>query len=91
LKRPRRADGFFAFPVHGPFGNDARQNGTAAEIVRQRRFYHEHQNLYLDADLLGFESLETSQSALSVGLDCHRHQERAGKGEEAGVIASIRG
>lgn len=62
------AGGFFAFPVHGPAGNDARQDGTLAEIARQSRFYHEHQALYLDADLLGFEPLETSQPGLSVAL-----------------------
>ena len=55
------AGGFFAFPVHGPSGNDARQDGTLAEIARQSQFYHEHQDLYLDAELLGFEPLETSE------------------------------
>ena len=62
------AGGFFAFPVHGPSGNDARQDGTLPEIARQSRFYHEHQDLYLDAELLGFESLETSETGLSLAL-----------------------
>lgn len=28
------AGGFFAFPVQGPFGNDARREGTLAEVAR---------------------------------------------------------
>ena len=62
------AGGFFAFPVHGPSGNDARQDGTLAEIARQSQFFHQHQDLYLDADLLGFEPLETSEPGLSLAL-----------------------
>jgi hypothetical protein len=62
------AGGFFAFPVHGPSGDDARQDGTLAEIARQSRFYHEHQDLYLDADLLGFEPLEPSAPGVSLAL-----------------------
>jgi len=60
------AGGFFAFPVHGPSGNDARQDGTLSEILRQSRFYHQHEDLYLDAELLGFEPLETSEQGLSL-------------------------
>ena len=62
------AGGFFAFPVHGPFGNDARQDGTLAEVARQSAFYHRHEDLYLNAELLGFEPLETDESALSLAL-----------------------
>lgn len=62
------AGGFFAMPVHGPFGNDARQDGTLAEIARQSQFYHRHEDLYLDAELLGFEPLETDQRDLSLAL-----------------------
>jgi len=62
------AGGFFAFPLHGPDGNDARKDDTVAEIARQSRFYHAHQDLYLDADLLGFEPLDTSQPDLSLAL-----------------------
>lgn len=62
------AGGFFAFPVHGPYGNNARQDGTLAEVARQSRFYHQHQELYLDAELLGFEPLETNTPDLSLAL-----------------------
>ena len=62
------AGGFFAFPVHGPAGNDARLDGTLPEIARQSRFYHEHRDLYLDAELLGFEPLETGEAGLSLAL-----------------------
>jgi hypothetical protein len=62
------AGGFFAFPVNGPQGNDARHDGTLAEIARQSAFYHRHQDLYLDAELVGFEPLETSTSGLSLAL-----------------------
>ncbi len=62
------AGGFFAFPVHGPFGNDARQDGTLAEVARQSAFYHRHEDLYLNTELLGFEPLATDESALSLAL-----------------------
>ncbi|MDD4870206.1 MAG: hypothetical protein PHR77_06565 [Kiritimatiellae bacterium] len=62
------AGGFFAFPVHGPFGNDSHQDGTLPEIARQSAFYHQNKDLYLNAELLGFESLETSEPALSIAL-----------------------
>lgn len=62
------AGGFFAFPVHGPWGDNAQQDGTLSEIARQSRFYHEHQDLYLDAELLGVEPLETSEPDLSLAL-----------------------
>jgi hypothetical protein len=62
------AGAFFAFPVHGPGGNDCRQDGTLPEIARQSQFYHQHQDLYLDAELLGFDPLESSESGLSLAL-----------------------
>lgn len=62
------AGGFFAFPVHGPWGDNAQQDGTLSAIARQSRFYHQHQDLYLDAELLGFEPLETSAPDLSLAL-----------------------
>lgn len=62
------AGGFFAFPVHGPFGNDSRQDDTLPEIARQSRFYHQHQDLYLDADFLGFEPLEAAEPDVGLAL-----------------------
>jgi hypothetical protein len=62
------AGGFFAFPVHGPLGNDARQDGTLAEIARQSAFYHQHKAIYLGARLVGFEPLESDQPGLSLAL-----------------------
>ena len=70
------AGGFFAFPVRGPSGNDARQDGTLSEIARQSQFYHQHQDLYLDAELLGFEPLETSEPGLRLAL-CAAGRRRA--------------
>lgn len=60
--------GFFAFPVHGPFGNDSRQDGTLPEIIRQSTFYHQHKDLYQGTELLGFEPLETTEPGLSLAL-----------------------
>jgi hypothetical protein len=62
------AGGFFAFPVHGPMGNDSRLDGTLPETARQSRFYHKHKDLYLDAELLGFEPLVTGEPGLSLAL-----------------------
>ncbi|NQT53670.1 hypothetical protein HQ576_16550, partial [bacterium] len=49
------AGGFFAFPVHGPFGQDALRDGTLAEVARQTAYYQRHRRLYLDARPIGFE------------------------------------
>jgi hypothetical protein len=62
------AGAFFAFPVLGPFGNDCRNDGTLAEVVRQSEFYHRHASLYLDAELLGFEPLDADQPDVSLAL-----------------------
>ncbi|MFP4058010.1 MAG: hypothetical protein ACLF0G_14170 [Candidatus Brocadiia bacterium] len=62
------AGGFFAFPVRGPFGQDARRDGTLREIARQTAFYQRHRSLYLDARLLGFRPLEASEEGLSLAL-----------------------
>ncbi|HRT97893.1 MAG TPA: hypothetical protein P5532_26095, partial [Planctomycetota bacterium] len=62
------AGAFFAFPVHGPFGQDALRDGTLAEIARQSAFYQRHRRLYLDGRVLGFEPLETPEPLLSLAL-----------------------
>ncbi|HUT32610.1 MAG TPA: hypothetical protein VNE39_03935 [Planctomycetota bacterium] len=62
------AGAFFAFPVHGPFGQDASRDSTLAEVARQAAFYQQHKGLYLDARLLGFEPLETKEPLLSLAL-----------------------
>lgn len=62
------AGAFFAFPVHGPFGQDASRDGTLDEVVRQAAFYQQHKGLYLDARLLGFEPLATKEPLLSLAL-----------------------
>jgi hypothetical protein len=60
--------GFFAFPVHGPYGQDAGKDKTIGEIARQAAFYRRNRALYLDAMLLGFEPLKPNQKDLSLAL-----------------------
>ncbi len=62
------AGAFFAFPVHGPMGNDALRDGGIHEIARQTAFYQRNKALYLDARLLGFEPIETEEPLLSMAL-----------------------
>jgi hypothetical protein len=62
------AGGFFAFPVLGPFGNDALRDGTIREIARQTAFYQRHRDLYLRAELAGFEPLVSDAPNLSLAL-----------------------
>jgi len=62
------AGGFFAFPVRGPFGQDAARDGTLREVARQTAFYQRHKDLYLKARLRGFEPLETGAPLLSLAL-----------------------
>ena len=62
------AGAFFAFPVHGPSGDDALRDGSIHEIARQTAFYHRNKALYLDARVLGFEPIETDAPLLSTAL-----------------------
>lgn len=58
----------FAFPVKGPFGQNAERDSTLGEIARQAAFYQQHKSLYLDARILGFEPLEAAEPLLSLAL-----------------------
>jgi hypothetical protein len=62
------AGAFFAFPVHGPSGDDALRDGSIHEIARQSAFYHRNKSLYLDTRVLGFEPIETDAPLLSTAL-----------------------
>lgn len=62
------AGGFFAFPVHGPMGQDALNDGTLAEIGRQSAFYQRNRDLYLRGRLLSFEPLKADRELLSLSL-----------------------
>lgn len=59
---------FFAFPVNGPWGNDAMTDGTIHEIARQARFYRSHRNLFLGPKFVGSDGLETPAADLSLAL-----------------------
>ncbi len=62
------AGGFFAFPVLGPFGNDALRDGTLREVARQSMFYRRHKELYLRAQLVDVEGVKSEQPLLSTAL-----------------------
>ncbi len=62
------AGGFFAFPVHGPFGNDALRDGTIGEVARQSAYYHRCRDIYRGAAVLGFEPIRTDAPRLSTSL-----------------------
>ena len=62
------AGGFFAFPVRGPWGKNALEDGILDDVVRQVTFYRRHRGLYLEADVLGLEPLEASEPMLSLAL-----------------------
>jgi hypothetical protein len=62
------AGGIFAFPVQGPFGNDAARDGTLREVAHQAAFYQRNKALYQKARLVGFEPLVTPEKLLSLAL-----------------------
>jgi len=62
------AGAFFAFPVRGPFGQDAIRDGTVREIARQTAFYQRHRGLYLEGQVAGLEPLRASEPMLSLAL-----------------------
>ena len=92
------AGGFFAFPIQGPYANDALRDGTIHEVARQTAFYQRHKALYLDAELVGFEPIDTGEPMLSLalwrrsnppGLILHviNRQSKAGKSIRRGNVA----
>lgn len=62
------AGGFFAFPIHGPYGQDAVKDSTLREVARQAAFYQQNRDLYLNGRLLGLEPLTTDASLVSLAL-----------------------
>lgn len=62
------AGGYFAFPILGPYGNNALHDGTIKEVARQTAFYQQYKSLYLEARLVGFKLVESSESLLSIAL-----------------------
>lgn len=60
------AGGFFAFPVHGPFGCDAAADGTLPLIAHLSEFYQQYRDLYLHSLWLGCDSIQTDDPAVSV-------------------------
>lgn len=65
------AGGFFAFPVLGPFNDDAARDGTLPEIVRQTTFYRKYADLYLKSQWLGCETLQADGAPLSLAAWWH--------------------
>lgn len=62
------AGGFFAFPVLGPFGCDARADGTLPTIQKQTIFYRTHRDLFLRGEYLGAEGVQPSAGDLSLAV-----------------------
>ncbi len=62
------AGGFFAFPVLGPFGCNAAQDGTLGLIQRQSIFYHKNRDLYLHGAYAGSSGLRTAETDLSLAV-----------------------
>lgn len=60
------AGGFFAFPVLGPFGNDAARDGTLPLVATLSAYYRSHRDLYLKGEWLGCERVQSSTEPLSV-------------------------
>jgi len=60
------AGAFFAFPVLGPFGCDAGRDGTLREIARQAAFYQANRDLFLGAQYVGSEAIQTEAPNLSL-------------------------
>lgn len=60
------AGGFFAFPVLGPFGCNAAQDGTLRCIAQQTTFFQTHRDLYLKSRYLGCEQTTSDAEHLSL-------------------------
>jgi len=60
------AGGKFAYPVLGPFGCDARLDGTLPEIARQTRFLQRHRDLFLGAQYLASDKLTAAGGPTSL-------------------------
>ena len=62
------AGGRFAFPIRGPWGKNALQDGILDAIVGQIGFYRRHRHLYLNGDVMGTEPLDANEPMLSLAL-----------------------
>lgn len=60
------AGGFFAFPVLGPFGCNAAEDGTLGAIARQTAFYQAQRDLYLKSRYLGCEQVTSDADSISL-------------------------
>ncbi len=66
------AGGRFAFPVLGPFGCDAKRDGTLDAIAKQAAFYRQHRDLFVNAEFLGCESPHSATPNLSLAVSSRR-------------------
>ncbi|MCX7824981.1 MAG: hypothetical protein N2689_05430, partial [Verrucomicrobiae bacterium] len=62
------AGGFFAFPVTGPFGCDALKDGTLGTMARLTQFYSAHKEIFLRAQPLAMDCIESNAPQLSTAL-----------------------
>ncbi len=62
------AGGFFAYPVLGPFGCDAQQDGSLPTIAQQTRFFQTHRELFLRGRYVCADALSSETPHLSLAL-----------------------
>ena len=60
------AGAYFAFPVLGPFGCDAKKDGTLPVIRQQTAFYQRHRELYIRGRYAGSDALTSDTANLSL-------------------------
>jgi hypothetical protein len=65
------AGGFFAFPVRGPWGPNAKADGIFDTLIHQAEFYRRHRDLYLRGELVGVEPLACDRKMMSLSLWRH--------------------
>ena len=62
------AGAFFAFPVIGPFGCDSGKDGTISVMAEQAAFYKANRDLYLNAEFLGANTVQSATPDLSLAV-----------------------
>lgn len=60
------AGAYFAFPVLGPFGCDAKRDGTLSVIRQQTAFYQKHRELYLRGRYAGSDAITSDTANLTL-------------------------
>lgn len=64
------AGAWFAFPVHGPFGDDCRKDDSLGEIKKMTEYYRRESDLYHGAKWLSARAVKLDREGIACAATC---------------------